>query len=309
MAEIVFPLTLSGPVITPDGYPLEDVNEIALSLGVLLSRRVEERLIANQLEPIPTAYEIRASFPKYGSFEQQLVIFLKDFASNHPLIVAMSALIPSINAVFTLYDNFRKRLPAKPQVEKASQEELIVIGGKELLKVDPSTFKQLVDEPEFREILERLSPERIESLEFSDGQSKIRITGGSDSRATWRAIGKLKKEIEKLKDREMSRGAVSRVDRGAEQVFAKPTEITGTIRAVDLDAKTGRVQVDQGADVPPGEYDFALSPEAKLEDLQNHVGGRVKLSVHSMSFSTPTHRPGLVVSQISRLALARGSSI
>jgi hypothetical protein len=304
MAEIVFSLTLSGAAITPEGYPLEDVNRIAISLAALLERRVNQILAENRVARTDTTYEVRASFPQYGSFDQQLVIFLKQFASNHPVIVAMSVLIPSINSVFSLYDNFKKRLPSKPKIEKNSQGELIVAGGNEPLKVDPSTFQQLVDEPEFRDILKRLAPKRIESLEFSHGGTKIKVTGSSGDAPLWRAIRKLRKEVERTRGGQTRLRADDTVEQLVERIFAKPAEVTGTIRAVDLDARTGRLHVEQGAEVPQGDYDFRLSSEAKPEELKTHVGGRVRLFIHSMSVGTSAHRPSLVVSRISGLGLA-----
>jgi hypothetical protein len=269
-----FIVVIEGPAVS-QRYPLVSVSSIVLDATTILRDSAIDIILPSVDE---VEIDLEAGFPREGSYVQDIVLKVVEFVSEKaaPFIQAIpiTDIVKHINETLNLTERFRQfwRQHRRPHIESVENGDAMVVGeNHEVLRVPQSSLRDI--EPTLR-ILSKLNQDRLRSVEIRTPDStEIKIKYESKIPIGNRELRELSTTLRRLTREAKYGGSVMLA---AEAVVAlppgKPTPLRGQIRELDLDSRTGRLRVLDGAPIPEGTYTFELLGEQSLIDIKNLLG-------------------------------------
>lgn len=278
-SEWLMTVVIDGPAVGRT-YPLLDISAMLIDTAAILRNAT-----LNAIEPLAEEngyfeVDLRGTFPRYGSYKQDIGISIVQFAQNTivPWMskIPLEQIVKRMNDALELADHIRKvfRREKAPRVERANKE-IAVLASKDqpALEVSRPALDSLG--PAFS-ILAHLDPERCSSIEVqtSDG-SQIKVKYEARERmspAEFRELAALAKRLK----REAKHGGFIELAETPPAVARLSTRdqhtLSGTIRELDFDSRSGHFHTKGDHAVPEGTYPFELTGDQPLTSVRDLMG-------------------------------------
>jgi hypothetical protein len=270
-----FIVVIEGPAVS-QRYPLVSVSSIVLDVTTILRDSALE-IISPSVDKVEI--DLEAGFPREGSYVQDIILKVVEFISEKtaPIIqvIPITDIVKHANETLNLAERFSQfwRQHKHPHVESVKNGDALVVGGDhEALRVPQSSLGDI--EATLR-ILSELDQSRLRSVEIrTPNSTEVKIKYEPKSPISHQELRQLSTTLRRLTREAKSGGAVMLA---AETVFTLPPgdptlTLRGQIRELDLDSRTGRLRVLDGASIPEETYTFELVGEQSIIDIKSLLG-------------------------------------
>lgn len=272
-------LVLEGPAVSRT-YPLLEVCAILIDTTTILRNSTLNAIVPLVRESGPVEIELRGAFPRPGSYVQEIGINILQFAHNNVVPVMLNLPLPEIvkytNDVLGLAEHLKKLLRRKktPHIERVSQETAIVTSdGEETLEVSVKALDSL--NPAIG-LLSQLDPDRFRSIELRTPEgAELKIKYEAREKTTPGELKELAAVARRLR-KEAKHGGLIQLDYDPALPIVRPTgdpiSLSGSIRELDFDSKSGHFQTSGDDTVREGTYPFVLVGDQSLTSVRDLMG-------------------------------------
>lgn len=275
-------LRLQGSAFSSQ-YPIEDVSAILLSVNRII-RKTSNAVLGEYGSHL--RLEVLATFPRRGSYVQDLVLILDSIKQGVELIPAFAPLLPQVlqNAAdaFALFKELlpllHKGADKAPSITAPDNHGVVILNtGSGHVSVNQNVINAAAQsKEEYFEILKRLGPGITDvSVRGDDGSGfelradDRKVIEFPKSRSTARHLANLAGELERLKSGDQ-------MEEVLQLASDAPVSGVGDIISFDKERRTGRIRLHTGSCVPAGEYHFQLARRPETEQailgmLHEHI--------------------------------------
>ena len=270
-SEWLITVEIDGPAVGRT-YPLLEISAMLIETAAILRNAT-----LNAIEPLEEEngyleVDLRGAFPRPGSYIQDIGISIVQFAQNSVVPwmskIPLEQIVKHLNDALELAERIRKvfRREKAPRVERANKEIAVLTSEDQpALEVSRPALDSLG--PAFS-ILAHLDPERCSSIEVRtpDG-SQVKVKYEARQRMSPAEFRELAALARRLK-REAKHGGFIELAETTPVVARLPTgdrhTLSGTIRELYFDSRSGHFYTKGDYAVPEGTYPFELTGDQSL---------------------------------------------
>ena len=269
-------LVIEGPAVTRS-YPLIEVSAILIETLTILRNSTLNAIVPLVRGGDRVEIELRGAFPHPGSYIQDIGVSIVQFVHNNAVPLILSLPLPAIvdytNHVFDLVEHLRKLRRGKktPHVERANRETAVVTAENE--QPFEVSVKALDSLNPAIELLAQLNPDRFRSVELRtrDGAA-LSIRYEAREKMTSEESQQLRAVARSLKREARQGGLIELTEPLIPLSTGDPISLSGTIRELDFDSKSGRFHTDGDGTVREGTYDFTIVGNQSLTSIRDLMG-------------------------------------
>lgn len=282
-------IEIDGPAFSSRAgrYPFFEVSKLVIRAVTIVEHCAYLSLADPQTGELPRKLKVNVevSFPEEGSYVQELFVSALQFVQTHPtpLLTALFAgeAIKRANDILALIKHLQglRRKDKKPEVVKSEGNEILIgATGEKALAFNRDALSGLgLTVNELQAIMKQLNPDALQSIRIrgADG-SELNIDCRDRGLGTPSDIKSLKPIVEELQSE-------ANHAKKALPESTKPMSLTGRVRALDFDRRTGRFQAVGNSTVPDGTYDFVLASDQSVDSIRDIMGEDRVLMVCTVS--------------------------
>jgi hypothetical protein len=191
-------------------------------------------------------------------------------------VLVAGEIIKRANDAFALIKHLQDLLRRKRKPELIGREgEKIVVGapGEKALAFNKDALSGLgLTVDQLHAIIKQLNPDALQSIRIraADG-SELTIDRRDSALGTPSEIKSLKPIIKELQSQANEDQAVLATS-GSGALQAEAVSLTGRVRALDFDNRTGRFQAIGNPGVPDATYEFVLAGDQSIDSIRDVMG-------------------------------------